>query len=67
MIHFVMRFVVETSILKFLQKMFAVSGAFRGDICRVAALYQHGGYYVDVDIVYRDEAPILEDFLSDNV
>lgn len=26
------------------------NGAFRGDICRVAALYLHGGYYFDIDM-----------------
>jgi len=25
-------------------------GMFRGDICRVAALYKYGGYYMDVDL-----------------
>jgi len=25
-------------------------GAYRGDMCRIAALYQYGGYYLDVDI-----------------
>lgn len=25
-------------------------GMFRGDICRIAALYKHGGYYLDLDI-----------------
>ncbi|KAL3928705.1 MAG: hypothetical protein SGBAC_012531 [Bacillariaceae sp.] len=26
------------------------NGAYRADICRIAALYQYGGYYLDVDI-----------------
>jgi hypothetical protein len=26
------------------------NGAFKGDICRLAALYLHGGYYFDVDM-----------------
>ena len=47
--------------------MFVDAGAFRGDMCRIAALYQHGGYYVDVDIVYRDEAINLEEVLDKDV
>jgi mannosyltransferase OCH1-like enzyme len=26
------------------------TGMYRGDICRVAALYLHGGYYFDLDM-----------------
>lgn len=29
---------------------FSLTGPFKGDICRVAALYLHGGYYFDVDL-----------------
>jgi len=38
------------------------SGMFRGDICRVAALYLAGGYYFDVDL--RVVQPLI---LADNV
>jgi hypothetical protein len=28
-------------------------GAYKGDICRFAALYMHGGFYFDVDMLAR--------------
>lgn len=36
-----------------------VSGMYKGDICRGAALYQHGGLYFDVDMVARMNSSAL--------
>lgn len=40
-------------------------GAFKGDICRIAALYLHGGYYFDVDMEVIQ--PFLTSRLSQEV
>ncbi len=39
----------------FLVSMFELEshGPFKGDICRFAALYLHGGYYFDIDLGHR--------------
>jgi mannosyltransferase OCH1-like enzyme len=36
-------------------------GSFRSDICRVADLYAHGGYYFDVDMELIDQPFLLDD------
>ncbi len=39
-------------------------GMLKGDMCRIVALYLHGGYYFDVDIGHRY---LVRDLLPDNV
>lgn len=56
---FQVRFLDDTECSEIVQEAYSAlsvyfaqetNGAFRGDICRAAALYLHGGYYFDVDM-----------------
>ena len=38
-----------------------LNGSFKGDICRIAALYKFGGYYMDVDM------EVIEPYMPQNV
>jgi mannosyltransferase OCH1-like enzyme len=41
-------------------------GFFKGDLCRLAALYKYGGYYFDIDLEVI-EPVLLDDDPSKNI